>query len=801
VRELRIAFRRLRLQPGFALAAISTLALGMAAPTALYAVVQATLLRPLPYPRAGDIYAVRTTMSDGRFTMGGVASEELSALRRTTDGVIGSALVRRRDGTILTDAGPRQVTSFGVSEGFFELFGLPMAVGQRFTPDDFAAPYGSRVVLSYHAWRAMFGADPHIIGTTIRMANSRAVVVGVAPAAFEIPREADLWVAERTFMSIGHNFDAYVRLQPGLTAAVIQSRLPPMWADLAKRFPDMEVNRVFTMRPLLDTVVGDLGPILLIAFAATGLLLLLAMVNVANLLLARGTTRGREVAVRAALGATRRDLLRPLLAESSLIALAATAVGLPLAYVAVRAIVRLGGSALPRVEGMRLDAGVFLFSAIVMVIAVLVVGLAPATTMATPNLSELANEGGRGGLQGRTTRRVLAAMVVVEVTFAMALVAGANRLLLSMQHLLAIDPGFTSDGRLAVDVVLPYAIYGEEPARLDAWTQLADERLRALGVTSMGIASTLPLRHEWDATSFVDITNHPTGPENRPNGRVRVVSPNFFDVCRIRIAAGRSFTRDDRRGSPPVVLVNRAWLRAFLPETDPLRARIDPQWFDTRVDKQVIHHDAAIVGVVEDVPYVDLTRAAEPTVYISDAQVVQLRRSLVVTSADGHPERLAPQIRAALATLDPQVPVDTELLSDAVSRTLIWPKLGLLLMATFGIAALVLAATGVFGVITFVTAQRSGEMAVRLALGAPRGHVFRLVMQHGGLLTVWGLIGGLLLAWWTGQLMGNYVYHVSATNALVLGGSAMLILLVSLAAILPSARRAATIRPGELLKS
>ena len=800
MREFTVAFRRLRRHPSFATAAIITLALGIAAPTALFAVVNATLLRPLPYPHYRDIYTVRTTMTDGRFTIGLVASEEMSSLRRATDAIVGSALTQRRDETILTEAGARQVTSFGVSEGFFDVFGLPMAAGRAFTAEDYAAKPLSRVVLSHRAWRTILGGNPSAVGTTLRFAGGSALVVGVAPGTFAIPREADLWFAQRNADSIGHAFDAYVRFRPGSGPASIAGQLPPMWEELAKKYPDQATNRIFTMRPLLDTLVGDLGPIVIIAFAATGLLLLLAIVNVANLLLARGATRVREVAVRAALGATRWDVLRPLLAESLLIALAATALGLPLAGAAVRAIVLMGGSALPRVEGMQLDPWVFLFSAIVMVIAGVLVGLAPASMMARVNLADVVNEGGRGGLHGPVTRRVLGAMIVVEVTLAVALVAGAGRLLLSMQHLLAIDPGFTSEGRLAIDVLLPPRPYSD-PERVAAWQQEADRRLRSVGATAIGVASSLPLRHEWDSTAFVDITNRPTPPASRPNGRVRVVSPGFFDVSGMQIIAGRPFSVDDRLDGAPVVLVNRAWVRKFIPDLDPLRERVSPGRFARRVGDRWVAQDAAIVGVVEDVPYSDIRKAAEPTVYVSDTQVPTWRRSIVITSADGRPERLVPQIRTELLKLDPDVPVEFESLSHVVSTSLTWPKLGLLMMGTFGIAALVLAVTGVYGVIAFVSVQRSGEMAVRLALGATSRQIFRLIVQHGGSLALRGVVLGVLVAWGMGRLMGNYVYEVSAGDWLVLGGSAAVVLAAALGATVPSARRAATTQPARALRS
>jgi len=801
MREFNVAFRRLVRQPWFALAAIGTLAIGIAAPTALFAVVDATLLRPLPYPHYQDIYTVRTTMTDGRFTIGLVASEEMSSLwRAASDRIASAALTQRWDGTIVTDAGGAyQATSFGVSEGFFDLFGVPMALGRPFNDDDFKSSWRTRIILSQHTWRTQFGADPAIVGRTVRFADGSALVVGVASAALDIPHDADLWFAQHSRDNVGHAYDAYVRLKPGITPAAIQSTLAPMWDRLARKYPEFEQHRVFTWRPLLQTLVGDLGPILLIAFAAAGLLLLLATANVANLLLARSATRKREIAVRTALGASRGDLLRSLLGESFLIAFGATAVGLPLAYAAIRAIVIVGGTAFPRIEGMRLDPRVFLFSALVMIAAGLLVGVTPASTITSTNLADLSNDGGRGGLHGRSTRRLLGTMVVAEVTIAIALVAGAGRLLLSMGNLLAIDPGFVSEGRLAIDVALPRSYF--EPARNAAWIRQAEERLRAAGATSVGIATSLPLRHEWDNTVIVNITGHPTDGAHQPNARLRIVSPELFDVLKIKRVAGRTFTRDDRFGGDPVVVINRAWARTFIPDLDPFRVRVEPSIFIERVGSQFVRHDAAIIGIVEDVPYADVTKEADPTIYVSNVQVPQLRETFVVTAADGHPERLASRMRTELAALDPQVPVQFEPLSHVVSTSLMWPTLGVLLMSTFGVVGVVLAATGVFGVIAFVVAQRSGEMAVRLALGAPQGHVFRLVLAQSGMLAAQGLVGGLLLAWWMGQLMGRYVYHVAAANTLVLVGSAALVLVACLAATLLPARRAATTPPADVLRS
>jgi predicted permease len=802
MQQLKIALRRLWRQPTFFAAAIAVLAIGIAAPTALFAVAHATLLRPLPYPRADEIYTVRTTFTDGRFTIGLVAGAEMNALRRTTDLVVQSALTRRETVTLRTATGVRQTVAYLVSPGFFDLFGVPMAAGRPFNDDDLKSFMGSRVVLAHRAWLSWFGGDPAVIGQTIRLADGPgSLVVGIAPPTLAIARDADLYVAMTPDPGIGHYYEAYVRLKPGITPEILQPRLSGMWAELARQYPDQSKNCVFVMRPLFEAIVGDVRPVVVMAFSATGLLLLLAMVNVANLLLARGTARAREMAVRAALGATRRDLFVHAVSESLLIAGAATAVALPLASAAVRAILAIGGAALPRADDIRVDGPVFLFAAAAMIIAGLGVGLAPLVTMGARRVVAAINEGGRAALQGRTTRRVLAGMVVAEIALAIALAAGAGRLLLSMNNLLNIDPGFTAEGRLAIDAALPVRPYLREPERLSAWIEQAEERLRALGATEVGVASSLPLRRELDTTTFVDITGRPTEPASRPNGRLRIVNAGFFAVMNIPIVAGRAFTRDDRLGSEPVVVVNRAWARKFLPGLDPLRERVTIAQLGTRVDGRFVPRDAAIVGIAGDVSYASLTAPVEPTVYVSVGQVMRPLQTLIITTADGQPERLVARIRSELAAIDPAVPLDFLSMSQALSTSLTWPKLGVLLTVTFGLAGLVLAASGVFGVVAFVGAQRASEMAVRIALGATSGRIFRLVVVEAAALTIGGLLLGLFLAWGMGAAMARYVYHVTPANPLVLGGSAALVFAIAIAATLVPASRAARTEPARVLRS
>ena len=308
------------------------------------------------------------------------------------------------------------------------------------------------------------------------------------------------------------------------------------------------------------------------------------------------------------------------------------------------------------------------------------------------------------------------------------------------------------------------------------------------------------MRREWDSTLFTDIVGRPTEPRYRPNARERIVNPDFFDALGIKTLVGRTFTAADQLDSAPVVVINDAWRRRFVPNLDPLRERIATGLFG-RPGRPEGPDGAEIIGVVADVQFTDVMQPAEPTLYIVDAQLPLWRRSLVITTADGHPERLTSEIRAALTRLDPSVPIDIALMSSSESPSLVWSKLGLFLMGTCGFIAICLAWVGVFGVVAYAVTQRTGEMAVRLALGATRSKVFALVMGHGARLAAIGLVAGVALAWWLGQLMARYVYHVSAANLAVLGGSAALIMAVTVIAMLPPARRASAVKPARVFRT
>lgn len=786
---LTVATRSLLRQPSFALAAVGTLALGIAAPTALFSTVNAVLLKPLPYPRAEDIYTVRTFFPSGRFTIGLVASEEMSALAGFADVIVATAATQRIDAAIVTDVGARQVIAYGVSDGFFDLLGLPMAIGRGMSQGDGAREAPPVVVLSHALWTSAYGRRPEVLGTTIDLGNRSARVVGVARADFDVPAGTDVWFNTWIPENIGHLYEGYVRLKPGVAASSLQARLDQTMQTLGQKYPDQNDGRAFELRSLLDTTVGDLRPILLILFGATALLLVLAAANVTNLVLVRSTSRVREMAVRAALGAGRGRIMRMLVTESLILAAAGGVAGIAAAYAVVQSLMKFGGSRLPRLDTLSFDWTTIGFVVVLVIVTGLVAGIVPALRMADGDIASLMNDAGRSVRGSRKTRRLLALFVVAELAVAVALVAGAARLVTSYHHLEGIDPGFDPRGRLVLDVLLPNT-YLTQPRR-NAWWEATEDRLRSAGAVRVASASSLPLQPERDTTTFIDLVSRPDiPPDQRPNGRRRLVSADFFNTMGIRVLSGRAFTEADGPTGMAVGIVNEAFVRRSLADADPLGERMKGLKAHV-VDGRVVEEEVVIVGVVADVRYASLTTAAEPIVYLPKSQHLSRRELIVVTTADGRPHEHIAEFRAALNAVDARMPVEVGTMSTFVAASLDRQRLGMWLMSGFGIAALLLAMVGIFGVIAYVVAQRTGEMAVRQALGATRSQVVWIVVKDAGRAAALGLTGGLLMAWWMGRLMGRYVYEVRPGDPAILAGSAAVVALVAILATLAPASRAA----------
>lgn len=797
---IRAAVRSLLRQPSFTLAAAGTLAVGIAATTTLFTTVNAALLRPLPYAHPTDLYAARTYFPDGRFTMGLVGTEELAAVAGQTDVVSAIACTVRVDGTLGTDAEPKQIVAYAVSDHFFDLFGVPVLAGRAINADDDVRGAPSVVVLSHALWHNAFGGRPDIVGQSITMSGHPARVVGVAPAGFDVPTGTDLWTNTWFPFTVGHAYEGYVRARPGVPLAQLQARMNQTFIPLAKKYPEQETGRAYAVRPLLDATVGSLGPILLILFGATALLLVLAAVNVSNLMLARTTGRVREVAVRAALGASRGRIIAQLLTESVLVAIAGAVAGSALAYVAIQLLLRFGAGRLPRLGSLSIDLSVIAFVAFVAGLTGVLIGIVPAMRMADTDIASLMNESTRSVRGSRKTRRLLNAFVIAEIAVAVAIVAGAGRLVRSYQNLERLDPGFAPAGLLVLDVALapPQPPFQE---RRTAWWDQAETALRAAGATGVAATTSLPLApHEWDSTVFVDMVAHPDVPvDRRPNARLRLITPEFFQTMGIGMLDGRTLTREDNVHTQPVGVVNEAFAKRNLGGASPIGELIKGVHGHREGDKFVDDY-VRVVGVVRDVKYAALSGPTEPVLYVSFAQFVPARASIVVTTADGAPERHSAELIAAVRRVDPRVAIEAKAVPAVVAASLDRERLGMWLMLGFGVAALLLAAVGMFGVIAYVVSQRTSEMAVRQALGATRGQIVAKVLREGAVVAVIGSAIGIVVAWWTGRLVAGYVFDVSARDPLVLSASAAIVSILAIAATFLPARRAAALELARALR-
>jgi putative ABC transport system permease protein len=810
LQDLRYAARKLWGAPAFTLAAVATLAIGIGATTAIFSTVNATLLRPLPYPHSEDLVALRTRYVDGRVTTGLVAAVEITRLNESMgsiERVVGMSSAPFDVTLLRANAPPIHAAVHFVGEGFFELFGLPMTLGSGFTHDQQTpVTNGPRpgqgpgppplIVLSHRAWTNLFGGDPAVVGKTIRFAEINATAVGVAARDLDVPQGADFWVNARfNPQDVGHGLAAVLRVKPGTTLERVRSETGVVMSGLARDFPLSDAGREFVPEPLVNSIVGDLGPTLLVVFASTALLLLLACVNVTNLLLGRGAARAREIAVRTALGANRGRVVRQLLTESFLVTWLGAIAGLGFAFSGVRTLQTLGASKLPRLESVPFDAHVLGFALLILLVSGVMLGVAPAVRMARTDLKTLMNESGRSTIGGRGTTRLMGMMTVAEVALALMLVAGAGWLVQSFSRLRNTDPGFVTTGRLMVDVRPdPQGVRG--PDQTLAWTRNLFDRLRAIpGVTAVASTAAFPLRGTLDASLFVVLQGEAFDPVHPQGARSRLVTPGFFDAMGIPLVSGRDFSADDRQNTAPVAIVNNEFAKRYLQGKDPLRTALASGYptIDTRAFR-------SIVGVVGDVRYRSIAEEAEPSFYIPQGQIPFPRQTVVIATKLADAMSMAPSVRSEITRLEPQLAFDVDTVSHFVASTLTRQQLGMMLMLMFGATALVLAAVGIYGVVAYASAQRLGEIATRLALGATPANVFWLMMRRGQNLAAVGLAIGVAAAYVGGRTVSGMVYGIHASDPIVLTSATVVVVLITWVATAIPATRAARIDPIQALR-
>ena len=802
--DLRYALRGLIGSPSFTAVALVTLALGIAATAAIFSTVNATLLRPLPYLRSSELVDVRTRLVDGRVTTGMVSAAELELLKHMP------ALVERVSGyytpfeaSLTRDDGtPVSVRLAGITEGFFDVLGLPMTAGRPFTPEETRSAGRDApllVVVSHGAWVRLFGSDPGLVGQAIRFAEVPVgiTVVGVASPLADLPGNVDFWFNGRNSPTdVAHVINVIARLKPGATIAQVFADGNAAMRQLGTTVPSAE-GREWVMKPLVTALVGDLGPLLLIALGATGLLLALACVNVTNLLLARGVGRTREIAVRTALGAGQGRIIRQLLTESMVLAAAGAVLGFALAAGAVRLLLALGGSTLPRLESVPIDTTMLLFAVGVLVVSGLVMGVMPAWRLSRADVRTLLNESTRNTSSGVSTSRVMSGLIVAEIALAIALVAGAGWLVQSFARLRAVDPGFVPQGRLVVDVRPTRAF--PEPKAAFAYADDLLNRIKAASPSAkVGGGATVPLRGDPVNALNVELQGEVVDPNRIRGAQIRHVTAGYFDALGIRLVSGRRFNDDDRPTTERVAIVNRAFVRQYYPDRDPLAGAFFYGY--PQVDRKTV---TRIVGVVDDVRFKSLAEADEAALYlpVSQAGFPFVRSLIVIAPADGNASALIGPLRDTLNRFDPQLVVKFATGEEILSRTTQRQELGMTLMLVFGAMALVLAGVGIYGVIAYAVEQRRTELATRIALGAPTPQVFRMLLGTGQRLAAVGVVIGLVAAYAGGRVVASYLYAMRAADPVVLVSAGAIVALVTIAATMIPAARGSRVDPVRALRS
>ena len=809
LQDLRFALRSFRRAPAFPLAAIATLALGIGATTAIFSTLNAVLLKPLPYPEAQDLYNIRTTLTDGRVTTGMLSNGELSRLNAPNLPIVRAVGLVTNDLTLMhPDGTPQHVKIHGVTEGFFEVFGLPMTLG-GFVHEHFAVPAPPApntppaprtppaVVISYRIWQDLYHGDPAVVGKPIRFAEFASTVAGVAPRDFDTPHGGDFWLAQGLPKDdVNHFFDGYMRLKPGVALERANAEMAPIMAGLARDFPASDMNRAYVTKPLVDSVVGDLGPILIIVMSATSLLLLLACVNVTNLLLARGAARAREMAVRVALGAARGRIIRQLLTESALLSGAGALLGVAVAYAGVRALLALGASRLPRLDAVTFDTRVLLFALAALVVSGLLVGFAPALRLAGTDVRSLMNESTRSSTGGRGTARWLSVMTVVEIALAIMLVAGAGWLVRGFASLRNSDLGFVAEKRLLFDVSFLGPKY-PRPDAVFAASRVMIDRLSALpGVTGVGATSNFPMRNVLEASLLAQLHGEPMDPAHPIGTRQRIVSQGYFGATGTRLLQGRDFGPDDRPNTTPVAIINKAFVKRYLGGRNPIGLQ-----FSAGYPAPDPRNEVTVIGVVDDVRQKSVGVEGEPAFYSPASQFPLRRQTMVVATSAVDVASLQSAIRSEVRQLDPQIAVEFELVTELVASTIRRQQLGMTLMLIFGGVAILLAAVGIYGVVAYAVSQRRGEMATRLALGATPGSVFRLVMKQGAIIGVTGAAIGLGIAYLSGQIVASRIYAIRASDPMMLAGAITIVAAITAIATAIPAWRASRLKPSGVLHS
>ncbi|HYC49537.1 MAG TPA: ABC transporter permease [Gemmatimonadaceae bacterium] len=805
--DLAFALRQLRRAPAFTAMASLTLALGFGATAAVFSAVYAVVLKPLPYPDAERVVTVRPTRRDEM--SGGTVAEYFAIAERTTNAFERFAAMVQTGFTIRSGETPELTTGARVSADYFRVFGVDAVLGRTFNADDDVPGRDNVVIISHRAWQSRYNGDPGVLGRAILVDGAPRTVIGVMPASFELTSDFDeLWVPlglrrDDALRQGARYLDFRARLRRGVsmqqaTAVAAQAIRAAAAADPELRSPLSEFGA--RLDPFIDDFVGDYRSLLLILLGAGGFVLLIGCTNVANLLIARGSVRARELSIRAALGAGRRRLLRQLITEAAVLALVGAAIGLLLAFGLLRAVLAVSPEGVPRLDQARVDLRVLSFTLLCAAVSTVIFGLVPSLRLTGANLERALRSGGRALRGGRD--RLRAVLVGVEVALAMTLLVGAGLLIRSAVLLQQVEPGFDAEGVYTARVVLPQGQYSATSSILTFYDRLYRDANALPAVRSAALVSVVPLSGSNAEASVFTEQQSPDDPRP-PSSNLRLVSAGYFGTMRIPLRAGRDISQRDNTSSPNVVVVNEALASLLWPGVsarEVLGRRINvmapkrdqPLWWE-------------VVGVVGNLKSAALSADVRPEFYIPVAQTPEMlwpyiQRSLVLvarTRGDAiDAATLERPVRALVASLDPNLAVaDGRAMSDFLRRSHARSRFNMLVLGTLGGIALVLAVIGVYGVVSYFVSQRTQDIALRMALGATPATIWKYVAARGLAPLLAGIGIGVVLSLVTARLLESQLYHVKPTDPFTIGGTALLLLLVSIVAMYAPARRAIRVQP------
>ena len=823
IQDLRYAVRMFAKSPGFSAIAILTMALGIGATTAIFSLVNATLLHPLRFPHPEELVRVEDDLPGAGVMDAGISVPEFKDLERS--GIFQYVVLQIFGSVNLTGGSqPARAQYEGVSPAYFAMLGVKPELGHTFDPQDRTPGFTLETVISDGLWKRDYGSDPHIVGRSLRGDNDLYRIIGVMPPGFHDPgrtvgeRNTELWAAtgfsadpapppNRTLRA---PLETVGRLKPGETLAAAQSQLDAWVASLRKQFPDdYPADSRWTVRlvPLKENVVGNVRQPLILLLGAVALVLLIGCVNVANLLLARASARSREMAVRQALGAARKRLVRQLLTESLLLSLLGGVAGLVILFCMKGFLLRLIPESLPRLNDLSINWTVMLFALAVSVAAGVIFGLAPARQAGRVDLAHtlrMEGRGSKGSTEQTRTRRVL---VVTEFALSLVLMVAAGLLLRSFWDLYKAPLGFNPEHVMSAQLWLPSPndpktdIYGTAAQEAVFARELLRRSRLLPGVqeAALGSEPSIPLRHDRNRSALI-IEGRQTQSKQTPIVERSQVAPEYFHLLEIPLLRGRLFNDRDDENAPPVAVINQAMAETYWRGEDPLGKRLKLGRGRAGVGQRASKTWVTIVGVTADARSESLANASVPQIYLSLYQETP-KELAIFLRGDLNASAIPEEVRAMVQSVDPELPVyGAQTLDDAVSASLDQRRFSMDIVAAFAVTALLLAALGIYGVISYIVSERTRDIGIRLALGAQRGKIMAMVLRQGLGLAMAGAALGLVGSVIVSHLMAGLLYGVSPTDLLTFAGVTLVLTAVALAACYIPAQRAMRVDPAIALR-